>query len=60
MVVNMCQFCDYENKSTEIFQDSLTGEWYLDIQTLAWDEIAKDYIHEKLYINYCPYCGRKL
>ena len=56
----MCEYCDYNSNYNEIFQDGLTGDYYLDIQTSQWDEYSDDYIHDKLFINYCPYCGRKL
>ena len=56
----MCEYCDYNSNSNEIFQDGLTGDYYLDIQTSQWDEYSDDYIHDKLFINYCTYCGRKL
>lgn len=52
----MCRYCDYESYENQIFIDSLTGEYYLDIETPIWD----DFYHEKEYINYCPWCGRKL
>lgn len=56
----MCEFCDYENANNEIYQDGLTGDWYLDIRTDEWDSYNDDFVHQRMYINYCPYCGRKL
>ena len=56
----MCEFCDYDSVCNEIYQDGLTGDYYLDIETFEWDEYDDDYIHQRLYINYCPYCGRRL
>jgi hypothetical protein len=56
----MCECCDYESEYNEIYQDPLDGRYYLDIQTFEWDSYDDDYIHQRLYINYCPYCGREL
>ena len=52
----MCEYCDYESKYNEIYQDPLDGTYYLEFE---WDD-DNDYVHQRLYINYCPYCGRKL
>lgn len=40
--------------------DPLTNEYYLDIETMTWDSYDDDFFHDKKYINYCPWCGRKL
>lgn len=56
----MCKYCDYDSDDNEIFIDPLTNEWYLDVETFEWDDYDDEYIHQKVYINYCPYCGRKL
>ena len=42
----MCEYCDYNSNYNEIFQDGLTGDYYLDIQTSQWDEYSDDYIHD--------------
>lgn len=47
-------------QKNQIFIDSLTCEYYLDIETAIWDDYDDDFYHEKEYINYCPWCGRKL
>lgn len=61
MTVGNCKYCDYESGENEIFIEPLTNEYYLDVETLEWDEYLDDYIHMKVYgIAYCPYCGRKL
>jgi len=61
LVNNMCKYCDYNSKDCEIFQEPLTSEWYLDIETHEWDKYDDVYVHQKLYgVAYCPYCGRKL
>jgi hypothetical protein len=56
----MCEFCNYDSVCNEIYQDPLDGRYYLDIQTFEWDSYDNDYVHQRLYINYCPYCGRRL
>lgn len=33
---------------------------YLDVETMEWDDYNDGFIHIRLDINYCPYCGRKL
>ena len=59
-VIDMCKYCDYDSGECCIFKNSLTNEWYIDIETSEWDEYGDDWIHQKEYISYCPYCGRKL
>ena len=56
----MCKYCDYDSADCEIFQDSKTGEWYINHQTSSWDDYDDDWIYDYIYINYCPWCGRKL
>ena len=56
----MCKYCDYNSDDCCIFVDPLDNQYYLDIETYTWDEYDDCYIHQKEYINYCPYCGRKL
>ena len=56
----MCKHCDYNSDDNEIFIDPLTNDHYIEIQTSHWDEYNIDWDYERLYINYCPYCGRKL
>lgn len=56
----MCKYCNYESSKNRIYIDPLTNEWYLDIETTQFDEYDNDWIHQREYINYCPYCGRKL
>jgi len=58
--MSACKFCDYESEENEIFIDPLTDEHYLDIETGERDEYNDGYVHQKVYISYCPYCGRKL
>lgn len=43
-----------------IYIDPLTNEYYLDIETSEWDEYDDGFIHQREYISYCPWCGRKL
>ena len=44
----------------QIYVDPLTNEYYLDIETSEWDEYDDGFVHQKEYIAYCPWCGRKL
>ena len=36
----------------------IDGDCYLDIET--WDDYNDDIAHRREYINYCPWCGRRL
>ena len=36
------------------------NQYYLDIETSEWDEYDDGFVHQREYINYCPWCGRKL
>ena len=56
----MCSRCDYTSPNNQIYKDSMTTEWYMDIETFAWDYVDDGYIHQREYISYCPWCGRKL
>ena len=56
----MCRYCDYNSEANRIFVDPLDGEYYLDIETSEWDEYDDGYVHQREYIDYCPWCGRKL
>ena len=55
----MCKYCDYNSGDCIIFQDMI-GDWYLDHQTGEWDNYEDDFIHDRIYINYCPFCGERL
>ena len=55
----MCRCCDYNSSDCAIFQD-MVGEWYLDHQTGEWDIYEDEFVHDKIYINYCPFCGERL
>lgn len=52
----MCEYCDgkHENIWHNIYQDSLTEDYYLSVCTDEWDNIDNDYVYEKIFINYCP------
>lgn len=56
----MCRYCNYESYDNRIFIDPLTNEYYLDIETMVLDSYDDGFFHDKEYINYCPWCGRKL
>lgn len=54
----MCKYCNYDSNECCIFVDPLDGNYYLDIET--WDAYNDDITHRREYINYCPWCGRRL
>ena len=40
--------------------NDILGEYYLDVETMQWDDYDDGFLHIKINISYCPYCGRKL
>lgn len=56
----MCKYCDSASNECEIFFEPLTQEYFLDIQTSEWDTYNDDWVYQKEYISYCPWCGRDL
>lgn len=56
----MCKYCNPTSNECEIFSDPLTQEYFLDIQTSEWDTYNDDWVYQKEYISYCPWCGRDL
>lgn len=56
----MCKYCDSNSDRCCIWQDSLTNDFYLDIETSEWDEYDDGFVHQREYISYCPYCGKYL
>lgn len=56
----MCRYCNYNSEDNRIFIDPLDGEYYLDIETSERDEYDDGYVHQREYIDHCPWCGRKL
>lgn len=56
----MCDYCNPESDKCCIWKDSLTNDPYLDIETSEWDGYDDGFVHQREYISYCPYCGRKL
>ena len=58
----MCEYCDGNSTYTycNIYVDCLTRDYYLSIRTSEWDNVDDDYVYEKVYIDYCPWCGRRL
>lgn len=56
----MCDRCDYNSPNNQIYKEPMTNEWYLDIEIFEWDGYDDGFVHQKEYINYCPWCGRKL
>lgn len=58
---NKCKYCDINSNDCCIFIDSLSSDYYLDIETSEWDDYDDGFVHQREYgINYCPYCGRAL
>lgn len=55
----MCKRCNYLDSDCCIFQE-FTEEWYIYHKTSQWDNVDKDFVYDKIYIEYCPWCGRKL
>lgn len=55
-----CRFCDYNSDKNVIFVDPLTGEYYYNHRTYNFDPVDGEWIYQKIYIDYCPWCGRKL
>lgn len=56
----MCNRCNHDSPDSQICVDPLTNEHYLDIETSEWDEYDDGFVHQKIYILYCPWCGREL
>lgn len=56
----MCELCNDESSSYEVFYNDILGEYYLDVETMQWDDYDDGFLHIKINISYCPYCGRKL
>lgn len=56
----MCDYCDIDSGRCCIFANPLTNEWYLSLETNEWDVYDDQWVYVNEYIEYCPYCGRKL
>ena len=56
----MCKYCDGESSANVIWLDSLTGDYYIELFTSNWDDYNDGFERIQEFINYCPYCGRKL
>ena len=56
----MCNRCNYDSPDNQIYVDPLTNKYYLDIETSEWDEYDDGFVHQREYIAFCPWCGRKL
>lgn len=56
----MCDRCDPHLYDSDILYDYDSKSWYLDIETGEWNTYNDDFIHQRVWINYCPWCGRKL
>ena len=65
MVVNgeykiMCKYCNIDSDNCCIYHDEDNNHNFIDIETSQWDEYNDEFFCFREYINYCPYCGRKL
>lgn len=56
----MCEKCDYSKAECCIYIEPLTKEYYFKHRTDEWDNTDKCFVHERIYISYCPWCGRPL
>lgn len=56
----MCKYCDSASNECEVCFEPLTQEYFLNIQTSEWDTYNDDWVYQKEYISYCPWCGRDL
>lgn len=56
----MCNNCDINSNECCIYINPLSNDYYLDIEISERDGYDYGYIHHREYINYCPWCGRKL
>lgn len=56
----MCNNCDINSNECCIYINPLSNDYYLDIEISERDGYDYGYIHHRVYINYCPWCGRKL
>lgn len=56
----MCEVCE-NNQELDYVTIEYGEEGYkLVIKTSEWDDYYDDWIYERIDINYCPFCGRKL
>ena len=56
----MCRHCDGESPENNIWKDVVSGDWYIEFPVDTDDEEDWLVTYLEEYINYCPYCGRKL
>lgn len=56
----MCKNCEYNSDECCIFQDGLTGDFYYYHRTSQWDSYDDDWVYDRIYLNFCPWCGREL
>jgi len=56
----MCMFCDNDSEWCRIWIDALTNDWYLEIETGHYGQVDKEWETVREFIEYCPYCGRRL
>lgn len=58
----MCDYCDIESDKCEVFHafPYTDYDWYLVVKTHHWDAYNDDWFYDRVFINFCPYCGRDL
>ncbi len=56
----MCEYCNPKSNECEVYFEPLTHEHFIDVKTFEWDYYYDDYVSQRVYISYCPWCGRKL
>ena len=60
MEEKMCKYCDPDSNERRVFNVCFSDTYYLSTETFERDYKNGGYIKIKTYINYCPWCGRKL
>lgn len=60
MEEKMCKYCDPDSNERRVFNVCFSHTYYLITETFERDYKNGGYIKIKTYINYCPWCGRKL
>lgn len=55
----MCKDCCPNSFDNVIHYDENNIPYYLH-ETMEWDDYNDGFVYDKIYINYCPWCGRAL
>lgn len=56
----MCKYCNSDSNNCCVHYDESAKRSYISIETSQWDEYNDEFFWFREYVNYCPYCGRKL